>query len=95
VPVEFAAKVGNVEATCIDLSIGGAAFAIARPNLSVGDEIVVSLKLNHERTVDGLLEVRGVSDYTDGLSRIGGIMTWQSAGWLADYTTLAMVPRRR
>jgi cellulose synthase (UDP-forming) len=95
VPVEFAAKVGLIEATCIDLSIGGAAFAIASPKLNVGDEVVVSLKLDHERTVDGLLEVRGVSDYTGGLSRVGGIMTWQSEGWLADYTTMTMVPGRR
>lgn len=95
VPVEFEAEVGEFLATCIDLSIGGAAFAIADSSLHVGDEVVVDLKLDDERRVKGLLEIRGISDYLDGRTRVGGIMTWQSEGWLTDYTTLAMVPSRR
>jgi cellulose synthase (UDP-forming) len=95
VPVEFAAKLGQAEATCIDVSIGGSAFAIESPRARVGDEIVVTLQLDAKTVVQGLLEVRGISEYTDTLSRVGGIMTWQSEGWLSDYTTLAMVPSRR
>lgn len=94
VPVELAAKVGQVPASCIDVSIGGAAFAIAKPKVQVGDEISVTLQLDHDRTVAGILEVRGISDYSENLTRVGGVMTWQAEGWLADYTTLAMVPSR-
>ena len=94
VPVEFAAKVGNEQATCIDVSIGGAAFSIKNPSLQVGDEIEVVMTLDENRSAIGVLEVRGLSEYKDGLTRVGGIMTWQSEGWLAEYTTIAMVPVR-
>ncbi|WP_296631237.1 glycosyltransferase family 2 protein [Rhodoluna sp.] len=95
VPVELAAKVGEATAICINLSIGGAAFAISNPAFQIGDELDVVLKLNNERSAIGVLEVRGISEYKDNLSRVGGIMTWQTEGWLADYTTLAMVPVRK
>lgn len=94
VPVELPAEVAATPATCINLSIGGAAFAVSNPAFQIGDEIDVVLKLDDERTAVGVLEVRGISAYRDDLSRVGGIMTWQSEGWLADYTTMALVPVR-
>ncbi len=95
VPVNFDAAVNNHKGKCINVSIGGAAFAVKGQLFKVGEIIDVSVKIDDSRIVTGVLEIRGISALPDGLTRLGGIVNWESEGWLADYTTMAMVPTRK
>jgi cellulose synthase (UDP-forming) len=92
VPVELTAELAGTPATCVDLSIYGAAFFVEVDQWQVGDNIPVALTLEDGTHVDGHLEVRNVVMSQDEWFRIGGTTTWNDTSWMHRYTTLAMAP---
>mgnify|MGYP000160840889 CR=1 FL=1 len=92
IPVELEAKLGELAATCIDISISGAAFLAEEDKWQIGDTVNVTLRLEDGVEVLGALTVRNVTITEDEWFRIGGETAWAETSWLYRYTTLAMVP---
>ncbi len=86
------------QATCIDISINGAAFVVDGGSWAIETHAHPVLNLKNGTTVTGVLEIRSVVPREDGRVRVSGIMTWHDTGWLNEHIALAMVPgadRRR
>ena len=92
VPVSLEAQLVELPATCIDLSIYGAAFMAETDAWAVGDTVPVKLTLEDGKVVSGNLEVKNVILGDDEWFRIGGTTQWEDTSWLHRYTTLAMAP---
>jgi cellulose synthase (UDP-forming) len=92
VPVSLVADIAGVEATCVDLSIYGAAFMSDTDAWAVGDVVPISLTLEDGSKVNGHLDVKNVVLGDDEWFRIGGTTQWEETSWLLRYTTLAMAP---
>ncbi len=91
-PVLMPATVETQKATCIDISINGAAFVVDGGQWNINDELHPTIELSDGGVATGLFEVRSAVARPDGRTRLGGVMTWQDTGWINDYVTLAMVP---
>lgn len=94
-PVSLNCELAGLQATCVDLSIYGAAFVSETDAWAVGEIVEVSLSLNDGRQIKGNLEVKNVRMGDDEWFRIGGTTQWEDTSWLHQYTTLAMAPSSR
>jgi hypothetical protein len=86
-PVSIPATVSGHSAECIDLSLGGAAFAVEQFTVGEGDRLKVELHLANGQNVEGVLRVKGI---TQGrrVTRVSGTMTWSDDTWLIRHTHL-------
>jgi|GEM_PF-358177 len=92
IPVELQATIDSSMATCIDLSIYGAAFLTAEDLWQLEDQIPVTLTLEDGLQVQGVFIVKNVILSQDEWFRIGGVTQWSDTSWMPRYTTLAMSP---
>lgn len=92
-PVSIPATVQGNSAECIDLSLGGAAFAVEHFAVEPAERLKVELHLANGQTVVGHLLVRGVSQGRR-ITRVSGTMTWDDDTWLIRHTRLQFRPNR-
>lgn len=84
--VTISANIGDAESTCVDVSIGGAAFVTKERSWNLLDRMPVELVLSSGERVLGQFQVRNiVPSTTSGLVRLGGTADWSHTAWLARY----------
>lgn len=93
-PVTISAQLGEAESTCVDVSIGGAAFLAAGGSWNLHDRMPIQLHLSSGETVHGEFRVRNVVPSSSGLVRLGGTAEWNQTAWLAHYGTVVHAPHR-
>jgi hypothetical protein len=86
-PVSIPATVSGHSAECIDLSLGGAAFAVEQFAVGEGDKLKVGLHLANGQNVEGVLRVKGITQ-SRRVTRVSGTMTWNDDTWLIRHTHL-------
>jgi hypothetical protein len=86
-PVSIPATVSGHSAECIDLSLGGAAFAVEQFAVGEGDKLKVVLHLANGQNVEGVLRVKGITQ-SRRVTRVSGTMTWNDDTWLIRHTHL-------
>lgn len=92
IPVSIAARVGSSDSTCVDVSIGGAAFLTRETRFVMNERLPVELVLDRGERVDGHLQVRNVTALSSGLLRVGGVAHWNHTAWLNRYGVVAHMP---
>ncbi len=95
VPVALAARVGGSESTCVDVSIGGAAFLTRETAFALHDRVPIELVLDRGETVLGHFQVRNVRPAAGGMLRIGGQADWSRTAWLSQYGAVVHTATRR
>lgn len=85
VPVAISAQLGGSRSTCVDVSIGGAAFVTPETAWSLHDRVPIELELAGGERVRGEFQVRNIAPSSAGLVRIGGSAEWNQTAWLAHY----------
>lgn len=97
VPVSLPAVVGVAASTCVDLSVGGAAFLTREEGFAPHDRLPIEVTFGHGERVSGHLQVRTVKALPSGLLRVGGVADWSQTAWLAGYGVVvhAAPPQRR
>ena len=70
-PVNLAATVENMKATCLDLSAAGGSFDVPHHTAAADQTLTIRVDLNDDTTVVGSLTVRSIRD-----ERIGGTIAW-------------------
>ncbi|MBX9472896.1 glycosyltransferase family 2 protein [Microcella sp.] len=94
VPVMITASLGETTSTCVDVSIGGAAFITTEPAWNLHDRLPVELQLSSGERVTGEFRVRNIVPSNAGLTRIGGTAEWHQTAWLARYGAVVHTPSR-
>lgn len=95
VPVSLAATIGASDSTCVDVSIGGAAFLTRSTEVSLHDRVRIELVLDRGERVSGQLQVRNVTAVSDGVLRVGGVADWSHTAWLTRYGAVVHAPESR
>lgn len=95
VPVTITARLGEAESTCVDVSIGGAAFLTPERAWGLHDRMSIELQLTTGERVRGEFQVRNIAPSTAGLVRVGGSAEWSHTAWLARYGTVVHAPGAR
>jgi cellulose synthase (UDP-forming) len=91
-PVTITARLGDAMSTCIDVSIGGAAFLTPHGTWDLHDRVPIELQLMTGESVLGDFQVRSIAPSTAGLVRVGGSAEWSHTAWLARYGSVVHSP---
>lgn len=95
VPVSLAATIGASDSTCVDVSIGGAAFLTRSTDVALHQRLPIELVLDRGERVSGQLQVRNVTAVSGGMLRVGGVADWSHTAWLARYGAVVHAPESR
>jgi cellulose synthase (UDP-forming) len=95
VPVNLTAIVGASDSTCVDVSIGGAAFLTRSAEVALNQRVPIELMLDRGERVSGQLQVRNVTAVSGGLLRVGGVADWSHTAWLTRYGAVVHTPGSR
>ena len=95
VPVTFTARLGDTDSTCVDVSIGGAAFLAPQRAWGLHDRMPIELELTSGERVSGEFQVRNIAPSTAGLVRVGGSAEWSHTAWLSRYGSVVHAPGPR
>jgi cellulose synthase (UDP-forming) len=93
VPVALTARLGTIDSTCVDVSIGGAAFLTRSTDFALHDRFTVELELGPGERISGHFQVRNVTAAGGGMLRLGGVADWNQTAWLAHYGAVAHAPQ--
>lgn len=85
VPVTITARVGGADSTCVDVSMGGAAFVTTNTTWALNERLPIELMLSSGERVAGELHVRNIAPTAAGLMRVGGYADWSHTAWLSRY----------
>lgn len=93
-PVSLPARLAGQASTCLDVSLGGAAFLTFDAALQLNSTVPLELRASDGASVTGVVRVRSIVPLASGGFRVGGSVTWSEMAWLAYYGAFVHTPKR-
>lgn len=94
VAVSLPAWLDGSDSTCVDVSLGGAAFVTTDSRLRLDATVPLELRAADGESVTGMVRVKSIVALETGGYRVGGSVTWNEMSWLAHYGAFVLAPRQ-